>query len=425
VDLNGRRYSSPAALNNGRSLEEYRSMPVSIQNVITVASRSEETAFSRLIEQHGSPLLVLDCDVLRQQYRLLRAALPSVGLYYAIKSLPERDALATLAAEGAGFDVATSGEIDLLRRIGAHPAAVIHTHPIKREQDIRDALDFGCNVFVVDNIDELAKFEAFSNRARLLLRVSFRGKGVVSDLSRKYGCEPSAIPWLLSEAARLGVTVIGLNFHVGSQSPTSAAHVAAIDACRKFFENTALAGTSQLTVLDIGGGFPADYRRAGIDLEAFCRPINEALGRYPARVQVIAEPGRALSAPAMCSISTVIGRAKRGETMWYYLDEGVYGAYSGQIYDHARYPLMVFGDEKRVARSVLAGPTCDSIDVIVEDCLLPPLQIGDIVVGEQMGAYTLATACEFNSIPRPKRVTLNAPALSHTQENVTYFAAGR
>jgi ornithine decarboxylase len=376
---------------------------------ITVSGRAEEFPYRQLVEAHGSPLLVLDCDALRSAYRELKAALPRVELYYAIKSLPQADVVATLAAEGAGFDVATTGELQLLRSVGVTSAPTIHTHPIKREQDIRDALAFGCDVFVVDNIDELAKFEAFAGQARLMLRVSFRGKGVVSDLSRKFGCDPASVPWLLTEAARVGVPVIGLSFHVGSQSPTPEAHVAAIEACRGYFENPTLAGTSHLNLLDIGGGFPVDYDGYGVDLAAFCRPINEALASYPEHVRIIAEPGRVLSAPCMTSITTVLGRARRGELNWYYLDDGVYGAYSGQIYDHARYPLTVFGDATALQRSVLAGPTCDSIDVIAEDVALPPLAIGDLVVGRQMGAYTLATAGEFNSIPKPRLIALNAP----------------
>jgi len=391
-------------------------------NLVAVSRKSEAAPFRELVEKHGSPLLVLDCDVLRAQYRALHAALPSVGLYYAIKSLSHPDALAALAAEGAGFDVATSGELGLLRGIGANPAATIHTHPIKREQDIRDALEFGCEVFVVDNIDELAKFEPFARQAKILLRVSYRGEGVVSDLSRKFGCDPAAVPWLLTEAARLGVTIIGLSFHVGSQSPTPDAHVAAIEACRPLYEDNALAGTTALSVLDIGGGFPANYDGATQDGD-FYGPIREALTRLPSHVCVIAEPGRVLSAPAMISVNTVIGRAHRGDSMWYYLDDGVYGAFSGQIYDHARYPLTVFGDGCEVRRSVLAGPTCDSIDVIAEDAFLPELEIGDLVVARQMGAYTLASASEFNSIPRPTVIALNAPR--RIRRSIAQSAASR
>ena len=390
-------------------------------NRLTIAEKAAENPFRELVEQYGSPLLVLDCNVLRGQYRALQAALPGVELFYAIKSLPERAALAALAAEGANFDIATSGEIELLRSIGADPAATIHTHPIKRDSDIRDALEFGCNTFVVDNIDELAKFEAHRSRARILLRVSFRGKDVKCDLSRKFGCSPADVPWMLTQAAALGVEVVGLSFHVGSQSANSDAHVAAVHACREFFGNTTLAGAEHLRILDIGGGFPADYNGGGLDLAAFCQPINEALAAYPEHVRIIAEPGRVLSAPSMRSISTVIGRARRGEATWYYLDDGVYGSYSGQIFDHVHYPVTVFGDAAAASPAVLAGPTCDSIDVILEGDALPALEIGDLVVGEMMGAYTLASASEFNSIPKPRLIALDAPLLAG--ENVTLLVA--
>jgi len=388
-------------------------------NPISIVARSLERPYRELIEQHGSPLMVLDCAVLRQCYRDLNAALPNVDLYYAIKSLPETAAMSALAQEGAGFDVATTGELDLLRSIGANPANTIHTHPIKRDEDICAALQFGCTTFVVDNIDELRKFGKYRYRVELLLRVSFRSKKASCDLSRKFGCAVADVPYLLTEAAKLGIRVAGLSFHVGSQSPSSDAHVEAVNACRAFFEGSTLAGASQLSVLDIGGGFPVDYAQRGFDLKEFCRPINLALAAYPRHVRVIAEPGRVLSAPAMISISSVIGKARRSGSCWYYLDDGVYGAYSGQIYDHARYPLTVFSDGRTVHRSVLAGPTCDSIDVITERAMLPMMSLGDIVLGEKMGAYTLATAGEFNSIPKPKLIVLNQ--MEAREENVLYL----
>jgi len=380
-------------------------------NPLSIVGADCANEYRELVARYGSPLLILDCSVLRGEYRRLRSALPGVELFYAIKSFPERAALAALAAEGASFDIATSGEIELLRSIGADPAATIHTHPIKRDRDIRDALDFGCTTFVVDNIDELHKFAPYRAQVRLLLRVSFRGKEVVSDLSRKFGCAPGDVPWLLTQAAALGVEVAGLSFHVGSQSRSSDAHVEAIRACRGFFGNSALAGAEHLRILDIGGGFPVDYERRGLDLQAYCQPIVAALSDYPEQVRVLAEPGRVLSAPAVRSVSTVIGRAQRGEATWYYLDDGVYGAWSGQIFDGVRYPVTVFSDSPQLSLGVLAGPTCDSIDVLLEDAL-PPLEIGDLVLGEMMGAYTLASASEFNSIPKPRLVALDAPALS-------------
>jgi len=376
-------------------------------NPLSIRDKQAETPYRQLVEEHGSPLLVLDCAVLRERYRALKAALPGVELFYAIKSCPAIPVLQTLQAEGASFDIATTGEIRLMKSIGADPQKSIHTHPIKREQDIRDALEFGCTTFVVDNLDELHKFRLYAGQARLLLRVSFRAKQVNSDLSRKFGCAPRNIPVMLAEAHKLGVEIIGLSFHVGSQAMDSDAHVDAIRECRTYFGQSELEGAGHLRILDIGGGFPADYTGRGFDLREYCRPIMQALASYPAGVKIIAEPGRVLSAPSISSVSTVVGRAERQNATWYYLDDGVYGSYSGQIFDHAHYPLTVFSDSKETAMAVLAGPTCDSIDVVMEGGELPALQIGDIVVGSVMGAYTLATASEFNSLPIPKLVTLN------------------
>jgi len=376
-------------------------------NVVTIRNKQAEAPFRKLVEEHGSPLLVLDCDTLRSTYRTLRKALPGVELFYAIKSLSALPVLELLKEEGANFDIATTGEIRLMKTIGADPQKSIHTHPIKRDQDIRDALEFGCTTFVVDNPDELAKFQPYAGKAKLLLRVSFRARQVNSDLSRKFGCAPRNIPMMLAAAKELGVEVIGLSFHVGSQCLDTDAHVKAIQECRAYFGNTELEGAEALRILDIGGGFPADYSGKGLDLVEYCRPIVEALAEYPDSVQIIAEPGRVLSAPCITAISTVVGRAERVAANWYYLDDGVYGSYSGQIYDHAHYPLTLFSDSTETSTGVLTGPTCDSIDVVLEEGQLPNLKIGDLVVGRMMGAYTLATSCEFNSLPIPKLVAIN------------------
>ena len=376
-------------------------------NLVAIAPLAEQEPYRQLVAQHGSPLMVLDCDTLRDRYRELSRALPRVRLYFAIKSLSEPAVLKTFMAEGSGFDVATTGELELLRSVGAERSDVIHTHPIKRDQDIRDGLAFGCTTFVADNLDELRKFVPYKDQAEILLRVSFRSLEATIDLSRKFGCSPERVPELLADASDLGLKICGLSFHVGSQSLTAAAHVDAINVCRTFFEDKSVKGTGHLRILDIGGGLPVDYGRQQMDLVAFCEPINEALDTYPDGVRFYAEPGRVLSAPCMISISSIVGRAERAGLWWYYMDDGVYGAYSGQIFDHAAYPMTVFSDSDEVNPSVLAGPTCDVIDIISELAMLPELGMGDIVVGEMMGAYSIVTACEFNSIPKPKLVVLN------------------
>lgn len=360
-----------------------------------------------LADQFGSPLFVIDCQRLRAQYRALGAALPGVALHYALKPLPDRTVVQVLAREGAWFDLATDGEVDLVRDAGIPPRRCIHSHPIKRGADIRHALDRGITTFVVDNAEEIAKFAARRSRVKLLLRVSFRNPDTVIDLSRKFGCDPSAAPGLIEEASRLGIRVIGLSFHAGSQLPRPDKHVEAIETCGRIIADAKERGFT-LDVLDIGGGFPIDYLEPAPPIDVFCAPIRAALARLPKGLRLIAEPGRFICGPAVVAISTVMGRARREGRWWYYLDDGVYGTYSGQVYDKVRYPVEPLAEPGRPREPcVISGPTCDSLDVIAEDLPMPELAIGERLVGRQMGAYTMATATDFNYFPRAKVIAVN------------------
>lgn len=365
-------------------------------------------ALAELVKRFGSPLLILDCAVLRQQYRALAEALPGVDLHYALKPWPERAVVETLAAEGGWFDLATTGEVELVRQAGIDPARCIHTHPIKRDADIRAALDYGVRTFVADNPDELRKFEPYRERVELLLRISFRSPAAVVDLSRKFGCSPKSAVKLLDLAQELGLRIAGLSFHVGSQSLVPTTKVRAIKACAEILKSHAGKGIATPATLDIGGGFPIDYLEPAPPIDEFCAPIRRALAAVPEGTRLIAEPGRFIAGPAGTVLTTVMGRAWRDALWWYYLDDGLYGSFSGQLYDHAHYPVepLVWPPGKRI-HSVLAGPTCDSIDVIAEDVLLPELQIGDVLIGRQMGAYTAASATDFNFFPRARLLVAN------------------
>jgi ornithine decarboxylase len=367
----------------------------------------EPAHIRRLVEQFGSPLLIIDCARVRDQYRRLRRALPGVDLHYALKPLPHPAVVQTVVGLGGFLDLATSGEVQLVTQLGVDPQRCIHTHPIKRDQDIRNALAAGVTTFVVDNPDELRKFVRYRNDASLLLRVSFRSPGAVSDLSRKFGCDPEHAPGLARLAAQLDIEVLGFSFHVGSQAVNALKHVEAIEACAQLLQQARREKLGRFDTLDIGGGFPIDYANRALDIGRFCAPIRTALARLPARIRVIAEPGRFIVGPCAIGVATVMGRAEREGHWWYYLDDGVYGSYSGQLYDHARYPVESLRTGGDLLPSVLAGPTCDSIDVIAENMMLPKLKAGDLIVGRAMGAYTWASASEFNFFPKATVVTVN------------------
>jgi len=370
----------------------------------------EPAHIRRLVYEFGSPLLVVDCERIRAQYRKLSRALPGVDLHYALKPLPHAAAVRSIIGAGGWLDLATTGEVQLAAELAVAPARCIHTHPIKTERDIRNALHFGVRSFVADNADEVRKFARFTARAQLLLRVSFRAAGAMCDLSRKFGCDPEDVLTLARLAADLGIEVRGLSFHVGSQVPDSGKHVEAIAACTQLLAAARRERLGILDTLDIGGGFPIAYDKKIMEIERFCAPMRAALAKLPRRLRIIAEPGRFIVGPAAIGVASVTGRARREGRWWYYLDDGLYGSYSGQHYDHARYPLDALRSSGEREASVLAGPTCDSIDVIAENVMLPRLKAGDLIIGRAMGAYTWACASEFNFLPKATVVSVNAHA---------------
>jgi ornithine decarboxylase len=370
---------------------------------VTISPSQEAEIYRKAIETHGSPLLVINPAKIRNAYRSLADALPGVGLYFAIKANPHPVVVKTLAECGASFDIATSGEIELLRDIKVRGDNCIHTHPIKRDKDIRDALRYGCTKFVVDNLEEIKKFIPYRNRVGILLRVSFPNPNSPVDLSKKFGCTPDNAIELAEIANGMGIKIKGFSFHAGSQCACPENHTLAVERCAELLLQYNETHEQNMSILDIGGGFPVPYDNGTPDIESFCEPIRAALEKLPEHIAVIAEPGRFLVAQAATAVSTVIGVADRCDGRWYYLDDGVYGSYSGRIYDHANYPIRVFADDNTVTHpTTMAGPTCDSIDVFAENIHIPELKIGDLVVGEMMGAYTNATATDFNLFPRAK-----------------------
>src|SRR4051812_26827707 len=254
-----------------------------------------------LAAEHGTPLLLLSTRTIRQQYRTLQQALPGVQLHYALKPLPHPAVVAALRDEGSYFDLATNGEVDVVRDAGVDPGRCIHTHPIKRDGDIAYALEYGCRTFIFDNPYELPKFLPYRDRVELLMRLSFRSKDAVVDLSLKFGVQPTDALDLLRKAIGMGLKVRGLSFHVGSQTLNAFKYMEAIGFCRQLFNLAALDGVV-LDTLDIGGGYPVPYVEPVMPIQYYCHPIASELERQFPNTRLIAEPGRFISAPAMTLI---------------------------------------------------------------------------------------------------------------------------
>lgn len=350
---------------------------------------------------HGTPVLLLDPETVRRQYRRLSRALPFVRFHYAVKALAHETVIAALADEGCGFDVATGEELALLG--GVQPERIIHTHPIKKASEIAEALAAGIRTFVVDNEVELDKFAGAPDDVRLLIRLAYRSPHAKSDLSSKFGVGPFEAERLVRHAIGRGIRIGGFSFHVGSQLDDPPRFAAAIDETLALIAHLEATLGVRFETVDIGGGFPVGYDSSVTSLEDLAAVIRPALERRPAHVSVIAEPGRVMVAESMTLVASVVGIAERGDGRWYYLDDGLYGAYSNVLTEDV-HPL-IFAERELAGRdsdqashrwATLAGPTCDSTDVIAHEALLPQLDVGDLIVSPVMGAYTVVTATRFN-----------------------------
>lgn len=363
-----------------------------------------------LVKKHGTPLLCVSRGAVRRNYEILREALPGVEFYYAAKSNPDVTILKVLKKAGCKIDVCSVGETIAALEAGFTPEEMLHTHPCKTMHNLTWCYEQGLRNFVYDNRTELQKIKDHAPEASLLLRVAMSSYSSLINLSAKFGCAPSEALGLLKDAQALGVKVDGIAFHVGSQTIDPGDYAIAFAQVRKIYEEAARNGIV-LKVIDIGGGMPAPYREAVMGLGSFCQNLNEALtehfGDLP--VKIIAEPGRALSADTTTLVTSVIGKSVRpnGKTQ-YIIDDGLYGSFSGKVFDHVDYPLIA---EKAKSRPnfecIVAGPTCDSTDLVATEQPLPDLALGEVLLVPSMGAYTNASASTFNGLEIARRVEVS------------------
>ncbi|MDD5556955.1 MAG: type III PLP-dependent enzyme [bacterium] len=372
-----------------------------------MAARSADAAQRRLaglVRRHGSPVMAISRGVLNAQMRRFRRALPRVEPFYAAKANPHPGVLAHLAAAGAGFDVASAAELEAALAAGAPPGRVIFANTIKPSAAIGSAAARGVDLMTFDSEYELDKIAERAPGSRVIVRVKVPNVGSIVELSLKFGADPAdAIP-LLIKAHRLGLRPAGVSFHVGSQCTRVGNYVEAIETAAIIVRDAALKRIP-IDIVDIGGGFP--IRQLDRDEDPFdtmAAVISRELDRlFDGHIRIIAEPGRFIVGPAAVLLMRVVGKAIRENRHWYYLDDGIYGDLSGIIFDHAKYGWGVLRKGRRQL-STLAGPTCDSLDIIARGEDLPELEIGDVVYATNIGAYSSASATCFNGIAPAKIV---------------------
>lgn len=361
-----------------------------------------------------TPSLVVDLEVVAQRYAELAAALPGVAIHYAVKANPAPEVLRQLVRSGSSFDVASPAEISACLSAGAPPDQLSYGNTAKKERDIGGAYDLGVRVFTFDDATELDKLSRAAPGATLLCRIATTGDGADWALSNKFGCAPDRALELLTAAAADGHPV-GVAFHVGSQQRDPSQWDAPIRVAATLQAQLADRGIA-LSLLDIGGGFPAWYRTSGPPIGDYGRSISASLNRH-LRVplpRVIAEPGRFLVADAGVIETEVVLVADRGGERWVHLDIGLFGGLAEALDEAIEYRIQTDLDGEPTGPVVLAGPTCDSVDVLyrVADYRLPlGLKAGDHIRLLSTGAYTASySSVGFNGLPPLECVCVSGTA---------------
>jgi ornithine decarboxylase len=375
-----------------------------------------QSKLQSLAKQHGTPLFIIDHDALRKAYRLFRKHLPRVQVYYAVKANPDPEIVRTLYKEGASFDVASMPEFKIVyENIKSMPAKkrqdwiwdkIIYANPTK-PTDTLEELNQYKPLVTFDNVEEIHKIKQHAPNAGLVLRLKVPNTGAMVELSSKFGANPGEAVDLILEADRVGLTVEGLSFHVGSQTTNFENYVQALHLSANIYQEARDRGYTKMNLLDIGGGFPAPYDDSVKPFPVLAKVINTELDRlFPKDVQILAEPGRFLAAVCGTSVASVIGKAVRDGKTSYYINDGVYHTYSGVIFDHCKYPVRAFKKGPTSICSVF-GPTCDALDVVSMAENLPDLERGDLVYSVNIGAYSHASATYFNGFPPATVVHVN------------------
>ncbi|MCX7705465.1 MAG: type III PLP-dependent enzyme [bacterium] len=368
---------------------------------------AKEKLIKDLVKKYGTPLFVILISEIEKRVSLFKSLLPRVEPFYAVKANPHPSVLKYLAGKNFGFDVASRNEMESVLKLGVTKDRVIFANTVKSPETLRFAARCGIDLMTFDSEYELNKIAEIFPGARVIVRIKVPNVGSVVELSLKFGVEPADAIGLIIKSIQLGLKPVGVSFHVGSQCFEVSNFLEALELSSIIFHD-ALLKKIPLEILDIGGGFPITHFDNEVDIfPSMAEKISGEIDRlFDKSIRIIAEPGRFIIGPACILITRVIGKSIRNNKHWYYLDDGVYGCLSGIIYDHCKYQYKVF--KKGPSQlSTLAGPTCDSLDVISVSEELPELEFGDIVYVENIGAYSYATATNFNSIPPAKTITIN------------------
>ncbi|MEM4267987.1 MAG: type III PLP-dependent enzyme [Candidatus Woesearchaeota archaeon] len=369
-----------------------------------------------LAKKHGTPLFIVDHNLIRTNYLRFKQNLPRIQAYYAVKANPLPEIIKTLFDIGASFDVASFQEFLCVHKyIEDWPEEkrhhfiydkIIYANTIKPIETLQKLNPYRPLV-TYDNIDELKKIKKHCPSAGLVLRIKVPDTGSVVEFGSKFGVLPADATWLIEEAFKMGLVVEGISFHVGSQCTNFNNYIKALNITADIFAEAEERGY-KLKIVDIGGGFPAPYDSNVPRFEELAKMINKEVERLFAKdIEIIAEPGRFMVATACRLVTEIIGKTRREGKIFYYINDGIYHTFSGVVFDHCQYHFKSFKDGNTEICAVV-GQTCDGFDkVSLAENLPADLDIGDYLLTENIGAYSIAHTTSFNGFPPAKVVHIN------------------
>jgi len=403
-------YTSTVSTDEPTELASQRmNVPQDVINKFNVASTNEtvEQIIGRLKEEaslENEAFYIINLGAVVKKYQQWITALPRVKPFYAVKCNPNPAVVRTLAHLGANFDCASKQEIQQMLGSGIAANRIIYANPTKMVSHITFAKSVNVEMMTFDNTFELDKIASCYPDAKLVLRIITDDSASVCRFSTKFGAPLDQCQHILAHAKALNLNVIGISFHVGSGCMSVKAFESAIRSAHQVFNWAEQIGY-KFSLLDIGGGWPGtDDGNVKIkfnDIAAHIRPILDEL--FTPDVEIIAEPGRYFVAESHTLAVNVFAKrtvdnAKGEKSFLYYINDGVYQSFNCIFFDHTHPEPLVFEPKGRVETfpCTIFGPTCDSMDCIGKDILLPELEVGEWLYFKQMGAYTTSAASPFN-----------------------------
>lgn len=350
------------------------------------------------------PYLLIDKEVVRGKVSTIGRNIRNSKVFYAVKANPDMEVLRFLNSLGVGFEIASEGELQILAALGVAPERIITSNPVKTLKFLEKAVPYGINYFSYDSSAEIEKLLRYAPGCNVYVRLSVPNEGSEWPLSKKFGVELDEAVELLLFAMKKGLNPVGVTFHVGSQCNNVYNWNTAIEKARDLWEISEQNGI-KLSMLNIGGGYPIHYTKNVMDVETIEKKIDRAIGnKFPEDVEIFIEPGRSVVGDAGVFVSTVIGKAKRGDENWLYIDVGVFNGLMESI-GGIKYVYIV-GSRNEPKKWTIAGPSCDSFDVIDREVTLPEPEVGNRILILSSGAYTISYASEFNGFSIPKTILI-------------------